>query len=306
MINFRNELKFIGKDKNLYDFIKDSMMMDLLQETKKLLRLYNIFPKKRLGQNFIVNDTLFKRMISYAFINKEDVVLDIGAGLGFLASFLAQKCKRVIAVEIDPTLIKILRKRIHSLSNVELIAGDILKSSIPYFNKIISIPPYAISSPLLFWLLEKKFDCAVLIFQKEFADRLIASIGKKDYGVLTVMTYFMAEVNLLDHVPNNMFYPSPKVDSIVLRLKSKKPPFSVKDQEIFLKLLRRLFTQRNKKLRNVLVSFLRKKGKKKKNAMKLADSFPFQNERVKELSPENFWYLANKIIQNKITDLFDL
>lgn len=271
--------------------------MDLLPETKRLLRLHRVFPKKSLGQNFVINSALLQQMISYADINKEDVVLDVGAGLGFLTRLLSKVCKRVIAVEIDPKLFRILQTQLHDLPNVDLIEGDILKVSVPKFDKVVSAPPYSISSPLLFWLLEKKFDCAVLVFQEEFVSRLAASVGSKDYGPLTVATYYRAEVNLFDPVPRNMFYPPPDVNSIIVRLTPRKPLFHVQDEAAFFKLVQTSFTQRNRKVRNAVVPFLRCLGAKKTDATKLADSLSFRNERVRELAPENFGTLTNEVMR---------
>jgi len=271
--------------------------MDLLQETRRLLRLYKILPKKRLGQNFMVNSDLLQRMISYASINREDVVLEVGAGLGFLTHLLSQRSKKVIAVEVDPRLTKILKQQISDLSNVDLIEGDILSVPLPKFNKVVSTPPYFISSPLLFWLLEKKFECAVLTFQKEFAERLAAFVGSKDYGRLTVTTYYLAEVDLLDPVPKSMFYPPPDVDSKVVRLKPRKPPFFVEDEGLFFELVQTLFTQKNRKIRNAIVPFLHKRGVKRGNAIKLADSLTFSEKRVRELAPEDFGVLTSEVIQ---------
>jgi len=272
--------------------------MSLLQRAEHLLRLYKFLPKKRLGQNFAVDTDLLRRMISYASITKDDVVLEVGAGLGFLTRLLSRECKRVIAVEVDPKLTKILREQLYGLQNVDLIEGDILSLSVPSFNKVVSTPPYSISSPLLFRLLERKFDCAVLTFQKEFAERLAASVDSKEYGRLTVTTYYRGEVELLDFVPRKMFYPPPDVDSIVVRLKPREPPFQVEDEETFLELVQTLFTQRNKKVRNAILPFLHKLGIKGGNALGLADSLPFHDKRVRGLAPEDFGVLANEIVRN--------
>ena len=187
--------------------------INLLRRTKHLFRLYGFFPKKRLGQNFTVNSDILQRLVSYASLTENDVVLEVGAGFGFLTQLLSKECEKVIAVEIDPRLVSFLRKHLHSLQNLELIEGDILKLSLPHFNKVVSTPPYSISSPLLFRLLENKFDFAVLILQKEFAERLAASVGTKEYGRLTVTIYYRTDVELLDVVPRTMFYPPPDVDS---------------------------------------------------------------------------------------------
>jgi len=271
--------------------------MSFLPRAKRLLRLYRFLPKKRLGQNFVVNADLLQRMISYASVTEDDIVLEVGAGLGFLTQLLSRKCKRVIAVEVDSKLTSILREQLHGLQNVDLIEGDILKVSVPPFNKVVSTPPYSISSPLLFWLLERKFDCAVLTFQKEFAERLVASVSSKDYGRLTVTTYYRAEVELQDYVPKEMFYPQPDVDSMVARLKPREHPFHVEDEETFLEIVQTLFTQRNKKVRNAIIPFLHKHGVKKENAVGLADSLPFHDNRVRGLAPEDFGILTNEIVR---------
>jgi 16S rRNA (adenine1518-N6/adenine1519-N6)-dimethyltransferase len=271
--------------------------MSLLRRARRLLRLHRFFPKKRLGQNFVVNDDLLQRMMLYASVTKDDVVLEVGAGLGFLTQLLSRECKRVIAVEVDPKLIKILREQLRDLQNVDLIEGNILKVSVPPFNKVVSTPPYSISSPLLFWLLERKFDYAVLTFQKEFAERLAASVGSKDYGRLTVTTYYRAEAELLDYVPKEMFYPPPDVDSMVVRLRPREPPFQVEDEKTFLELVRTLFTQRNKKVRNAIIPFLYKRRVKRENAVGLADSLPFHDNRVRGLAPEDFGILANEVVR---------
>jgi len=271
--------------------------INLLRRAKHILRLYGFFPKKRLGQHFTVNSDILQRLVSHASITKDDVVLEVGAGLGFLTRLLSSKCKKVIAIEVDPKIVGILSKQLHSLQNVDLIEGDILKVSLPPFNKVVSAPPYSISSPLLFRLLERKFDWAVLILQKEFAERLAASVGSKDYGRLTVTIYYRADVELLDYVPRTMFYPPPDVDSMMVRLKPRDPPFQVDDEETFFELVRTLFTQRNRKVRNGLIPFLRKHEITGKEAVELADSTVYSAKRVRELAPEDFGILANELLR---------
>jgi len=244
-----------------------------------------------------VNSDILQRLVSFASLTKDDVVLEVGAGFGFLTQLLSRECKKVIAVEVDPRLVNFLRKQLHSLRNVDLIEGDILKVSIPPFNKVVSAPPYSISSPLLFRLLERKFKCAVLILQKEFAERLAASVGSKDYGRLTVTIYYRADVELLDYVPRNMFYPPPDVDSMMVRLKPRTPPFQVDDEETFFEVVRTLFTQRNKKVRNALIPFLRKREMTGKEAVQLADSIVYSAKRVRELAPEDFGILTNLLLR---------
>ena len=269
--------------------------INFLQRTKHLLRLYGFSPKKRLGQNFTVNYDIMQSLVEHASLTKNDVVLEVGAGFGFLTRLLSGRCKKVIAVEIDPQLTNFLRKNLSTLNNVDLIEGDILKVSLPAFNKVVSAPPYSISSPLLFRLLETRFDLAVLILQKEFAERLAAQVGTKDYGRLTVSIYYRTDVALLDVVSPKMFFPSPDVDSMMLQLKPRDPPFNVEDEVLFFELVRALFTQRNKKVRNSLIHFLRKREFPRDEAITLADSTIYSSKRVRELAPEDFGILANEL-----------
>jgi 16S rRNA (adenine1518-N6/adenine1519-N6)-dimethyltransferase len=271
--------------------------INLLRRAKHLLRLYGLFPKKSLGQHFTVNSDILQRLVSHASLTNNDIVLEVGAGLGFLTQLISSKCKKVVAVEFDSKIVRILRKQLQGLSNVDLIEGDILKVSLPHFNKVVSAPPYSISSPLLFRLLERKFDWAVLILQKEFAERLAASVGSRNYGRLTVTIYYKADVELLDYVPRTMFYPPPDVDSIMVRLKPRDPPFHVEDEETYFSLVRTLFTQRNKKVRNSLVPFLHKREITGKEALKLADSMIYHAKRVRKLAPEDFGILTNELLR---------
>jgi 16S rRNA (adenine1518-N6/adenine1519-N6)-dimethyltransferase len=232
-------------------------------------------------------------MVAYAGVREDDVVLEVGAGLGGLTQVLAERCRRVLAVEMDARLMKILRQR--NLSNVEFIEGDILRVSVPTFNKVVSTPPYSIISPLLFWVFEREFEVGVITCQKEFADRLVAPIGSKAYGRLSVTTRYRADFELLDIVSNDNFYPTPDVDSVIVRFTPKQPPFVVEHAETFAKLVRVLFTQRNKKVRNAIQPFLRAVHVDEGRLVTYADSLPLHDRRVRELSPAEFGRLANVI-----------
>jgi len=245
----------------------------------------------------VIDNSLLQSMMAYAEVSKDDVVLEVGAGLGFLTRVLSLKCKQVIAVEVDTRLVAVLREQLSHLENVKLIEGDVLTASIPSFDKVVSTPPYSISSPLLFWLLEKPFKLAVLAFQEEFARRLTAAVGSKDYSRLTVATYYRADAELLDHVSKSSFYPPPAVDSIIVRLKPKPAPFRVKDEKAFFELVQTVFTQRNKKLRNAILSFLIEHRMSKEEAKLLADRLTFHDKRVRELAPEDFGALANEVLE---------
>ncbi len=267
-------------------------------ETKRLLRTFRIVPNRLLGQNFMVEPSIFPKLTEYASLSKADVVLDIGAGFGFLSRFLANKCKRVLAVEKDPRVATVLHEQLKSVANVTVVEGDVLKTSVPSFNKVVSIPPYQISSRLLLWLFDKSFDCAVFVLQKEFADRLVATVGSEDYGWLSVTACYSAKVNLLDAVPKHMFYPQPEVDSVIVRLLPWNiAPFEVKDGAFFRQMVRWLFTQRNKKLGNALMPFIKSALEvNKEEVKKVISTIPFREKRVRELSPETFGDLANAVV----------
>ena len=268
-----------------------------LEETKQLLRTHRISPNKLLGQNFMVEPALYEKMSTYAGLDAGDVVLDAGAGFGFLSRFLANKCKEVIAVEKDPHVAEVLREQIKGIGNITVIQGDVLKTELPQFNKVIAIPPYYLSSQLVVWCFDRKLDCAVMILQKEFVNRLVAPVGSEDYGWLTVFSCLHGEVALFDVVPKEMFYPQPEVDSIIIALKPwSKNPFQVKDEKFLLQMLKWLFTQRNKKLGKALAPFLRSQLKISKNdAEKMILKMPFLDKRARELSPKDFGELANAI-----------
>lgn len=270
-----------------------------VSETKRLLRTFRIVPNRLLGQNFMVDPSIFPKLSGYASLSKTDVALDAGAGFGFLTRFLANKCKSVLAVEKDPRVAVVLREQLKGLVNVTVVEGDVLKAAVPSFNKVVSIPPYQISSRLLMWLFDRSYDCAVLVLQKEFAGRLVAAVGSEDYGWITVVTCYRAEVQLLDAIPDFMFYPQPKVDSVIVRLKPwTTAPFEVEDESLFRRMVRWLFTQRNKKLSNALVPFLRNTSKvAKEDAEKISCTMPFHEKRVREMAPEVFGEVANALVR---------
>lgn len=269
----------------------------IVEETKQLLRTFRIVPNRLLGQNFMVEPSVFPRLSDYAAVGKGDAVLDAGAGFGFLTRFLAAKCKSVIAVEKDPHIAEVLREQLSGLANVTVIKGDLFKAALPEFNRVIAIPPYYLSSRLVMWLLERKVECAVLVLQREFANRLVAAAGSEAYGWLAVVACHDAQIELLDAVPKAMFYPQPEVDSVIVRLAPwKMVPFEVKDEAFFRRMVRCLFTQRNKKLGNALVPFIKSTFKvSKEEAKKRVCVVPFGERRVRELAPKDFGALANAL-----------
>jgi 16S rRNA (adenine1518-N6/adenine1519-N6)-dimethyltransferase len=241
--------------------------------------------KAKLGQNFLVNKKTAEREVEYASINKNDIVLEIGPGKGILTELLAKKAKKVIAVEIDKNLFENLKEDL--LGNVELINDDILKTdlgTLPKFNKIVSNLPFQISSPVTFKLLDYDFELAVLIYQKEFADRMVTKPGTKDYSRLSVSVYYKAYCEVLEAIPKSYFKPQPKVDSCMIKLSPRKaPPFKVKDEGFFFDLTKNLFNFRRKKIGTTIKDIYNIKNK----------GVPFIDKRVEELSPEQIGMLSD-------------
>ncbi|MDR0798015.1 MAG: 16S rRNA (adenine(1518)-N(6)/adenine(1519)-N(6))-dimethyltransferase RsmA [Nitrososphaerota archaeon] len=255
-------------------------------------------PNKFLGQNFLVEPAFYPKLVNYAELILSDVVLDVGAGFGFLSKFLVNKCRSVIAVEKDPKIALVLRQQTCTFTNIVVVEGDVLKLVLPSFNKIIAAPPYYLSSQLVLFLMKHNVACAVLIVQKEFADRLIAEVGSKDYGWLTVIVNQKAHIEVFDLVTKDMFYPSPGVDSVIIRIKVRPVPlFTVKDNCFFEQMVKWLFTERNKKLPNALEPFIKNALKIcKKDFQKIIQKLPYCEMRPRELTPEDFGDLANAFI----------
>lgn len=270
--------------------------MSILKETKRIFRNLKMSPKKRLGQYFLVDEYFMHLMIDAASISNKEIVLEIGAGLGFLTKMLAKKAKKVIAVEISQELSHVLHKRIVEYSNVIVIEGDILKIKIPLFDKVVSTPPYSISSHLLFWLLSRGFKKAVLAFQKEFAQRLVAPVATSNYGRLTVTSQYRSKINILETIPKSCFWPIPKVDSAIITLEPRKIPFSVLDESIFLQVTRTIFSQKNKKLKNAIIPFICKYLTSKKEAHELASNLSYQQKRPRELSLKEIAKISDEIV----------
>ncbi|MFH1821780.1 MAG: 16S rRNA (adenine(1518)-N(6)/adenine(1519)-N(6))-dimethyltransferase RsmA [Methanobacteriota archaeon] len=271
----------------------------MFDETRQILREHDIRPDRRIGQQQVIDYVFLERMVDYAKLSKKDVVLEIGAGIGNLTMLLARHAGGVIAVERDAKLIKALQERLEAVTNVKFLHGDALRVELSNFNKIVSNLPYSISSNIMFRLLEFKFDLAVLMFQKEFAERLAAKPGSENYGRLTVNTCYRAEVELLDEVPPTAFFPQPKVNSAIVRLRPHDPPFEVKDEQMFSNVVRALFQHRRQRVRNALMRSFTEvfaDNKPKSERRSFADKrLPkrLTEARVMDLAPENFGEIAN-------------
>jgi 16S rRNA (adenine1518-N6/adenine1519-N6)-dimethyltransferase len=205
---------------------------------------------KKLGQHFLVDRRVLSRIGDYACLSEEDRVLEIGPGTGNLTEALSRRALTVFAIEVDPTLTSSLEGR---FQNVVVIRGDALKVPLPDYNKIVSNLPYQISSKITFRLLERPFDLAVLMYQREFAERMVASPGTKDYGRLTLNVSLRAEAEILEFVPRGAFRPMPQVESAIVRLRPHENRIPV-DYKVFDDLTRGLFSMRRKKVKRSLAA----------------------------------------------------
>lgn len=225
--------------------------MSLLEETKGVLRKYCLRPRERLGQNFIVDEGALERQVGYADLAPRDTVLEIGPGIGTLTALLLEKAGKVYALEKDRRMVGVLRERFKGVDNLELVAEDALEAEFPPVTKVVSNIPYSISSPLTFKLLRHGFERAILTYQREFAERMVATPGGMDYSRLSLAVYYYANARVLEILPPEAFYPRPKVESAVVELLPKPRPFQV-DEEFFFKAATGLFVHRRKVAKKAL------------------------------------------------------
>jgi len=234
-----------------------SFSRDLRRYAIYLLKKYDIKPKKSLGQTFLVNAQVINRIVECANLSKNDTVLEIGGGLGFLTKRLGVKAGKVITIEIDKKLVEAMKEVLDGMDNVEIIHGDALKVELPRVDKVVSNLPYSISTQITFKLLrDVPFQLAVLTYQKEVAQRILAMPGNEDYGRLTIMVQLHANVERILYIPRYCFHPIPKVDSVTLRIKRRRAELSEEEVQLFEEIVRELFTQRNKLWKKVLKRYL--------------------------------------------------
>jgi 16S rRNA (adenine1518-N6/adenine1519-N6)-dimethyltransferase len=230
----------------------------------------HIKPKKSLGQNFLIDKNIQRKIREACSLSKEDVILEIGSGTGEFTLGLVQLVKQVYALEIDSRLISKLKQKLRRVSNCQIIKNDILKFDINNFLyknkikqkiKVIGNIPYYISSPIIEHLIvyRNDIDEVFLTLQKEFGRRIIACSGSKDYGAFSCFVQYYTQCRILFEIKRTSFRPVPQVDSCFLSLKFRmKPAVEVNDEQIFFKLIRSAFNQRRKTLRNSLSGFLAK------------------------------------------------
>lgn len=234
------------------------------QNTIAVLQKYHFSFQKKFGQNFLIDTHVLDKIIRSAEITKEDVVLEIGPGIGTMTQYLACAAKKVVAVEIDKALIPILNDTLADYDNVRIINDDVLKVDIARLTeeenggrpiKVVANLPYYITTPIIMGLFENHvpIKSITVMVQKEVADRMQVGPGTKDYGALSLAVQYYARPYIVANVPPNCFMPRPKVGSAVIRLeKYDRPPVQVDDEKLMFRIIRASFNQRRKTLANGL------------------------------------------------------
>lgn len=234
------------------------------QNTIEILQKYDFSFQKKFGQNFLIDTHVLDKIIRAADITKEDMVLEIGPGIGTMTQYLAEAAGKVVAVEIDKNLIPILTDTLHDYDNVTVINEDVLKLDVRELAreenggrplKVVANLPYYITTPIIMGLFENDVpvESITVMVQKEVADRMQTGPGNKDYGALSLAVQYYAEPYIVANVPPNCFMPRPRVGSAVIRLtRHEKPPVEVKDEKLMFDIIRASFNQRRKTLANGL------------------------------------------------------
>ena len=242
------------------------------REIKNLLKKYNIFPSKRLGQNFLIDEKIFKKIMTAANLTEKDIVLEIGAGVGNLTLELAKRVKKVIAIEKDNKLIKILKEALKSFRNVETVQGNILKLDPDFYllnsksYKIVANIPYYLTSRLIRKFLERenKPSEMILMLQKEVAKRICATPPKMN--LLAISVQFYATPKIISYVSKESFWPKPKVDSAIMKIETRDKRQETRiDRDLFFKIVKAGFSKPRKQLINNLSKELKIKKEKVRN-----------------------------------------
>lgn len=288
-------------------------MENILEETKIIMKKYNIRANKSLGQNFLINSEVVENIVNSSEINKEDMVIEIGPGLGTLTKYLLEKAGKVLCIELDTKMIKILNDRFSKYDNFEIINADVLKVNLNEVIaenkkngkiknvKVVANLPYYITTPIIMKLLEEKLDIEsiTVMIQKEVADRLIEIPGGKNTGAITYTVYYYCESEKIMEVPNSSFIPEPEVTSEVIKMNLRKEPgVRVNNPKVMFMIIKSAFMQRRKTLLNALTNtkvFINKE--EGLNILKKLNLN--ENVRAEELSLQDFANIAQAITRKE-------
>lgn len=275
------------------------------QNTIAVLQKYNFNFQKKFGQNFLIDTHVLDKIIAAAHITEDDLVLEIGPGIGTMTQYLCEHARQVVAVEIDKNLIPILEDTLSEYDNVKVIQNDILKVDINEIAekenggrpiKVVANLPYYITTPIIMGLFESHvpIENITVMVQKEVADRMQVGPGTKEYGALSLAVQYYAEPYIVANVPPNCFMPRPKVGSAVIRLtRHKENPVEVKDEALMFRLIRASFNQRRKTLVNGLTNSPEVQASKEEILAALEEMGVSATVRGETFGLEEFATLAN-------------
>ena len=288
-------------------------MENILDETRYLMKKYKIKANKSLGQNFLINSEVVENIVNSSEITAEDMIIEIGPGLGTLTKYLLEKAGKVLCIELDSKMIKILRDRFSVYDNFEVINSDVLKLNLNDIIsenkkqgkiknvKVVANLPYYITTPIIMKLLEEKLDIKsiTVMIQKEVADRLIETPGGKNTGAITYTVYYYCDSKKIMEVPNSSFIPEPEVTSEVIKMNLRDNPIvEINNPKIMFMIIKSAFMQRRKTLLNALtntkVFISKEEGLEILKKLNLSE-----NVRAEELSIQNFADIARIITERK-------
>lgn len=275
-------------------------------EVTRLLTKYDFKCKKRLGQNFLVDQNTLQIIINLLKLNKKDCILEIGTGIGTLTSALSPLVKQVISIEKDKKLTSLLKESLSSFNNIEIIFEDIMNFDLVNFfeqkrtkgekiEKIVGNLPYYISISLIRKILDlnQYLKLAVFLVQKEVGERLMAQAGNKNYGILSLAAQYYSQPQKVHIVPSTVFYPQPKVSSMIIELDIyKKPQVQVVNEKLFFNIIRASFQQRRKRLINSLSNYFKGEIAKAEIENILSEASIDKNRRGETLTLEEFAKLS--------------
>ncbi len=283
--------------------------MSVYEETQAILNTYKIQANKSLGQNFLIDDCVIEKIIESSNIEKEDLIIEIGPGLGVLTERLLKKSNNVVVIELDKKMIEILQNRFCLNRNLEIINDDVLKVDLEKLIKnkkeqtninkvkIVANLPYYISTPIIMKLLENRLEISeiIVMVQKEVAQRLGAETGKREAGAITYAVEYYAQATPIIDVPKESFIPSPKVESQVIKLEVRQnPKIEVEDEKLLFNIIQKSFMQRRKTLSNALINNKILDSKEKVEKMFKTLEIP-SNVRGENLTLEEFGKIANYV-----------
>ena len=257
------------------------------------LEVLGLRPSRNLGQNFLTDTNIADWIVQQADIQTDETILEIGPGLGILTQRIKKFTKNIIAIELD----KRLAEHVQEKYNIQVIQGDAVKTEFPKFDKVVSNLPYQISSPITFKILDTQFKKGILMYQKEFAQHLVAQPGERTYSRVSVMASYRGDCKIIKDVSKEHFHPEPKVDAAIVEIIPKKPDFEMLDHETFRIVVRALFSHKNRKVRNGIVAEHKVLGLEKDAAKELAEKLPYFDQRPITLSAAKLGEISNYIFE---------